>query len=120
MRRFNINVNGTAYDVAVEELSGVGATAPIAAPAPTAPIAAPAPTPVAAGEGKKVESPMPGVIMDVKVQVGDMVKSGQPIVILEAMKMENDIVAPVDGKVTSLLVRKGDSVETNQAIATIA
>lgn len=122
MRKFNITVNGKAYDVAVEEL---GANAPVAAaPAPAAaPVAAPAPAaaPAAvAGEGTKVEAPMPGTIIDVKANVGDTVKAGQVVVVLEAMKMENDIVAPVDGKITSILVKKGDTVNSNDAIATIA
>lgn len=129
MKRFNINVNGTSYDVAVEEL-GEGAApvttaAPAAAPALAAAPAAPAPAPAAApapamGEGAKVEAPMPGTIIDVKVRVGDVVKAGQPIIILEAMKMENDIVAPADGKVTSIVVKKGDSVNSNDVLATIA
>ena len=63
---------------------------------------------------------MPGTIIDVKAKVGDMVKAGQAIVILEAMKMENDIVAPIDGKVTSIVVKKGDTVNSNDTIATIA
>jgi len=123
MRRFNINVNGTAYDVSVEELGASAPAAPAAAPAaPAAPAPAPAPKAAApaAGPGAKVESPMPGTIIDVKVNVGDAVKAGQPIVILEAMKMENDIVAPVDGKVTSIVVKKGDTVNSNDTIATIA
>lgn len=62
---------------------------------------------------------MPGTILDIKVNVGDAVKLGQPIVILEAMKMENDIVAPCDGTVTSIVVKKGDSVDTNQLLATV-
>lgn len=119
MRRFNINVNGKAYDVSVEEL-GAGAAAPVAA----APVAAAAPVvaaPVAApaGAGTKVECPMPGTIIDVKVAVGDAVKAGQPVVILEAMKMENDVVAPADGKVTSVLVKKGDAVSANDVLVTI-
>lgn len=132
MRKFNITVNGKSYDVAVEELGGntAPASAPVAAPAPVAaapaPVAAPAaaPAPAApaavAGDGTKVEAPMPGTIIDVKVSVGDTVKAGQPIVILEAMKMENDIVAPIDGTVTSILVKKGDTVNSNDAIATVA
>lgn len=128
MRRFNINVNGKAYDVQVEEM-GAGATAPVAAPVAAAPVAAPAPAaaPVAAsapaaaaGAGTKVEAPMPGTIVDTKVNVGDTVKAGQVMVILEAMKMENDIVAPIDGTVTSVVVKKGDSVNSNDVIATIA
>ena len=67
-----------------------------------------------------MEAPMPGTILDDKAVVGDTVKAGQPIVILEAMKMENDIVAPVDGKVTSILVKKGDSVNSGDVLATIA
>lgn len=124
MRRFNINVNGTAYDVAVEELGANAApvAAPVAAPAPAPKAAAPAPkaAAVAAGAGAKVEAPMPGTIIAVKVAVGDTVKAGQPVVVLEAMKMENDIVAPVDGKVTSVLVKKGDAVEANATLVTVA
>ena len=132
MKRFNVVVNGKAYDVAVEEL-GAGAApvaaapaapaAPVAAaPAPVAAPAAPAPAaaPAAVGEGAKVEAPMPGTILEVKVAVGDTVKAGQPVVVLEAMKMENDIVAPVDGKVTSIVVKKGDAVNSGDVMATIA
>lgn len=122
MRNFNITVNGKQYTVGVEELGASAATAPVATPAPaTTPAPAAAPTPVAApaGAGEKVTAPMPGTILDIKKNVGDTVKSGEPIIILEAMKMENDIVAPCDGKVTSITVKKGDSVETNQVIATV-
>lgn len=126
MKRFNVVVNGKAYDVAVEEL-GAGAApvaaAPVAAaPAPVAAPATPAPAaaPAAVGEGAKVEAPMPGTILEVKVAVGDTVKAGQPVVVLEAMKMENDIVAPVDGKVTSIVVKKGDAVNSGDVMATIA
>ena len=128
MKRFNVVVNGKAYDVAVEELvAGAApvAAAPVAAaPAPVAAPATPAPAPAAApaavGEGAKVEAPMPGTILEVKVAVGDTVKAGQPVVVLEAMKMENDIVAPVDGKVTSIVVKKGDAVNSGDVMATIA
>lgn len=123
MRRFNINVNGTAYDVQVEE---VGGNAPVATPTPVAtaptptPAAAPAPAPAApVGEGTKVEAPMPGNIVDVKVNVGDSVKAGDVLIVLEAMKMENDIVAPCDGKVTSITVKKGDTVNSNDTLATV-
>lgn len=120
MRRFNINVNGKAYDVSVEEL-GANAAPVAAAPAAAAPapVAAPAPAPVAVGAGAKVEAPMPGTIMAVKVNVGDMVKEGQPVIILEAMKMENDIVAPKAGKITSITVKKGDTVNVNDVLATV-
>lgn len=122
MKRFNITVNGKAYDVAVEELDASSAPA---APAAAAPAAAPAPAPAApaaapaAGAGEKVTAPMPGTILDVKVAVGDSVTKGQVIMILEAMKMENDIVASCDGKITSVLTSKGSSVNSGDALATI-
>ena len=132
MKNYTITVNGTPYNVTVEE----GAAAPVqAAPAPAAaptlapaatptpaPAAAPAPAPATAGgtEGSvKVEAPMPGTILDVKVAVGSSVTSGQVLCILEAMKMENEIVAPQDGTVASVAVNKGDSVEAGQAIITL-
>lgn len=132
MRRFNITVNGKAYDVAVEEANGaapvVATPAPVAAPATTpAPVAAPvvnepAPAPVAAPVegGTDVKAPMPGTIMDVKVNVGDTVERGQVVIVLEAMKMENDIVAPVSGTVASVVARKGDSVNANDILAVIS
>ncbi|MEG0571194.1 MAG: biotin/lipoyl-containing protein, partial [Oscillospiraceae bacterium] len=67
-----------------------------------------------------VMSPMPGTIVDVKVNVGDKVKAGQVLVVLEAMKMENDIVAPTDATVTSVSVKKGDTVNSNDALVTLA
>lgn len=117
MKRFNITVNGKAYDVAVEELDA--SAAPVAATA-AAPIAAPvAAAPAATGAGEKVTAPMPGTILDIKVAVGDTVSKGQVIMILEAMKMENDIVASCDGKVTSVLATKGATVDSGDALATI-
>ena len=121
MKRFNITVNGKAYDVAVEEVTGGApvAAAPAAPVQTAAPAAAPAPVaPVATG-GTAVNSPMPGTILDVKVNVGDTVTEGQVLMILEAMKMENDIVAPVAGKVVAINVKKGDSVNSNDALASI-
>lgn len=128
MRRFNITVNGKAYDVAVEEVNG-GAAPVVAAPAAPAP-AAPAPAPAAAPAapapaapvegGTDVKAPMPGTIMDVKVNVGDTVEKGQVVVVLEAMKMENDIVAPVAGTVASVVAKKGDSVNANDVLAVIS
>ncbi len=117
MRRFHISVNGTAYDVAVEEITGGEATAPVAAPAAPAKPAAPV-APTVAG-GTKVVAPMPGTIVNVNVAVGDTVKEGQVVMILEAMKMENDIVAVCDGKVASIKVNKGDAVESNDLLLTI-
>ena len=113
MRKFNVVVNGENFDVTVDEMGGAPVAAPVAAAAPSAP----APT-VSAG-AHEVDSPMPGTILKVNVKVGDMVKAGQAVVILEAMKMENDIVAPVDGKVVALYVKEGDSVESNSKIASI-
>ncbi len=119
MKRYNITVNGKAYDVAVEEVDAgsAPAAAPVAA-APAAPAAAaPAAAPVA--EGTKVTAPMPGTILDIKVAVGDSVKSGQAICVLEAMKMENDVNAPCDGKVLSINTTKGSSVDTGAVLAVI-
>lgn len=119
MKRFNITVNGKAYDVAVEEVTGNAAPVAAAPVAPTpAPVAA-APAPAPVGEGTKITSPMPGTILDVKVSVGDTVTNGQVLMVLEAMKMENDIVASCDGKITSVGVAKGASVNSGDVLVTI-
>lgn len=115
MKRFNITVNGKAYDVAVEEITDGSAPAPAPAAAPAAPAAAPA----AAGS-VTVKAPMTGTILDVKVNVGDSVSKGQVIAVLEALKMENDIVAPEGGKIASVNVKKGDSVNTGDTIASLS
>ena len=128
MRKFNITVNGNTYEVDVEEITGgvAQAAAPVAAaPVAAAPAAAPAaPKPAAApkaiGEGTKVTAPMPGTIVGVKVKAGDSVKKGDLLVILEAMKMENEIFASVDGTVTGVSVSQGDSVNTGDALVSIA
>lgn len=129
MKRFSVTVNGKAYDVAVEEITGAAPAPVAAAPAPAAAAPAPAPAPAAAlapaaapvaGAGEKVQAPMPGTILDIKVAVGDTVSRGQTVVILEAMKMENDIVASCDGKITSILVSKGDTVNSDDVLVTIA
>lgn len=123
MKRYNITVNGTPYDVAVEEADASGVSAPVAAaPAPAAPApkpAAPAPAPAAVTGGTNVESPMPGVILDVKVNVGDTVSEGQALFVLEAMKMENDVNAPCSGTVASINVSKQANVETGTVLAVI-
>lgn len=136
MRKFNIKVNGQAYEVEVEEVAGGFAPAPVvpvaAAPAPAvAPVAAPAPekaevkatpapAPVAApAGGTQLKAPMPGTIIDFKATNGAAVKKGQTVLILEAMKMENEIVAPADGVIT-FVASKGASVNTDDLLAVIA
>lgn len=125
MKNYTITVNGTPYNVTVEE--GTSSAAPVASVPAPAPAAAPAPqaapkaTPAPAAAGSvKVDAPMPGNILDVKVSNGTAVKAGQVLVILEAMKMENEIVAPQDGTVASINVNKGDTVEAGQTIVTLA
>lgn len=123
MKNYTITVNGTPYNVTVEEGTS-SAPAPVAAaPAPAA-AAAPAPQPKAApapqsAGGISVDAPMPGNILDVKTSVGASVKAGDVLVILEAMKMENEIVAPQDGTVASVNVNKGDTVDAGQTIVTL-
>lgn len=124
MKNYRITVNGTSYDVSVEELAG--GVAPVAAPVAAAPVAAPAAAPAPAPAAKsagagpiKVASPMPGKILDVKANVGDAVKKGQVILILEAMKMENEVVAPEDGTVASIDVASGATVEAGDTLATL-
>ena len=124
MKNYRITVNGTAYDVAVEELAAGAAPAPVAqvaAPvAAPAPAVAPAPAAKSAGAGSiKVASPMPGKILDVKAKVGDAVKKGQVLLILEAMKMENEVVAPEDGTVASIDVAVGAMVEAGDTLASL-
>lgn len=136
MRKFNIKVNGQAYEVEVEEVAGGFAPAPVvpvaAAPSPAvAPVAAPAPekaevkaapapAPVAApAGGTQLKAPMPGTVIDFKATNGAAVKKGQTVLILEAMKMENEIVAPADGVIT-FVASKGASVNTDDLLAVIA
>ena len=120
MKKYTITVNGTAYEVEVEE-AGVVASAPKAAPkAAQAPKAAPAPAPkaaapVAAG-ATTVSAPMPGKVLSVNVKAGDAVKSGDVLLILEAMKMQNEIMAPADGTVSDVRVSAGQTVATGDVM----
>ncbi|NLX71316.1 MAG: biotin/lipoyl-binding protein [Clostridiales bacterium] len=141
MRKFIITVNGKTYEVEVEELGqtgGVVSTPSVqAAPAaPAAPTPPPAPQSAATSEAAKapeqatgsqpvpsgaeaIKAPMPGTILDVRVNVGDEIKKGQVLLILEAMKMENEIMAPRDGKVVSVQVTKGSSVNVDDVMLAI-
>lgn len=121
MKNYTITVNGVAYDVTVEE--GKGAAAPaVRAAAPAAPAAAPAPAAPAAGGAAgavSISAPMPGKILAVKKKAGEAVKAGDPILVLEAMKMENDIVAPQDGVIATIEAAVGDAVESGATLATM-
>lgn len=118
----DVTVNGVNYDVDMEKAAPVAAPvqAPAAQAAP-APAAAPAPTaaPAASGSGKAIVSPLPGVIISVEVKEGAAVKKGQRVAVIEAMKMENDILSDVDGTVTAIHVSKGDTVAEDAKIVTI-
>lgn len=142
MKKFLINVNGNQYDVQVEEVrdgsvpvyAAPTASAPVKAPAAPvaaapAPVAAPAPAAAPAAEKKavssgatgsvKVMAPMPGTILKVVANVGDAVKRGSVLVVLEAMKMENEIVAPSEGVVASINVSRGASVNAGDLLASL-
>lgn len=129
MRKFLVNVNGTSYEVEVEEIATGAApvAAPVAAPAPVAaapapvaaPAAAPAPVAAPAAGAASVSAPMPGNILDVKVKVGDAVSEDTVVVLLEAMKMENEIFAGVNGKVTAVNVVKGATVNSGDVLVVI-
>ena len=122
MKNYRVTVNGVAYDVVVEELNGSAAPAPVAAPV-AAPKTAPAPAaaPKASGNAGAiaVKAPMPGNLIKVNVKVGDAVKKGAVLCVLEAMKMENDIMAPADGVVASVEAAQGASVATDAVLVTL-
>lgn len=134
--KYMVTLNGKKYEIEVEEgqaivnsvttapMAGAPvAAAPAVAPAPVAAPAAPAPAPAAApaapADGTNAVCPMPGTILDVKASVGQAVKAGDVLFILEAMKMENDIVSPADGTVKQILVSKGSTVSTDDVLAVI-
>lgn len=132
--KYVVTVNGERYEVEVERVDGKSSslsrkqmergvrTEPavsVAAPVvPAAPVAA-APAASNAGGGSAVVSPMPGVILDIKVKEGDSVSEGQAVVILEAMKMENEIVSEFTGTVSAIRVKKGDTVDTDAVLVEI-
>lgn len=123
MKTYTITVNGKAYAVTVEE-GAAAAGAPVAAPvaaAPAAPAAAPASAAAPAGAAGSIQvtAPMPGKVVAVKASVGQAVKKGEVVLVLEAMKMENDIVAPEDGTIASINVANGDAVESGAVLATL-
>ena len=129
--KYKVTLNGRTYEVEVEhgkamlldEYEAIApapvAAAPAAAPVAAAPVAAPAAAPAVTGAGEAVTAPMPGNILKVNVNVGDAVKEGQVLVVLEAMKMENEIMAPKNGTVTQVVVSKGSTVDTGAPLVVI-
>lgn len=124
--KYQVKVDGKVFEVEVEKVGGAPKSlsmadfgqpaAPAAPQAAPAPKAEPAPAPAASGSGENVVAPMPGNILKVLVNDGDQVSAGDVVVILEAMKMENEIVAPADGTI-SMKVKVGETVDTDQVIA---
>ena len=119
MKHLTVTVNGVAYDVTVEETAGGAVAAPAAAPAPAPAAAAPAAAPAGSAGAVAVNAPMPGNILDVRVKPGDSVKAGDTLLILEAMKMENEISAPQDGTIASVNVSKGDTVNSGDLLCSM-
>ena len=118
MKKYNVTVNGTAYEITLEVVDAADVKATPAAPAATpAPAVAPAAAPA---DGESVNAPMPGTILAVNVQNGTAVKKGDVLMVLEAMKMENEIMAPCDGTVASVNVTKGAAVDTGAVLCVIA
>jgi len=119
MKNYRVIVNGVEYDIAIEQVEAGQVTpqqpprAPQAAPAPS-------PQPQAVPGGEDIKAPMPGTILSLGVKQGDQVKKGQVLLILEAMKMENEILAPRDGKVAALAVQAGQTGETGALLCTLA
>ena len=132
--KYKVTLKGVTYEVEVEKGEAIlldeyeakapaapAAAAPApAAAAPAAPAAAPAAPAAAPGKGDPVVSPLPGTVLDVKVTVGQAVKAGDVLMLVEAMKMENEIPAPKDGTVTAIVTPKGTTVDTGTVLLTIA
>lgn len=123
MKKYCVTVNGKRYEVEVEEVNGDFAPASSIdvpkASAPVQEVKAETAAPVKAGSGERIDSPMPGTILKVNVQEGAMVKKGDVLIILEAMKMENEIMAPRDGKIVQVAVAKGATVNTGDALVVL-
>lgn len=130
--KYTATLNGKQYEVELERIDAyepmprygeapVAAPAAPAAPAPAPAPAAPAPAPAAApaAGATTVEAPMPGKILNIKVSAGQAVKFGETVIVMEAMKMETEIVAPADGTVAQILVKAGDAVDTGAALVTL-
>ncbi|MBU0928838.1 MAG: biotin/lipoyl-binding protein [Spirochaetes bacterium] len=126
VKKYRVTVNGQSYEVGVEELgsaaSPVGAPAPAQAPAAhaPAPVAAPVPAAATAATAGTVKAPMPGTVLSLKVAAGQAVKRGDVLLILEAMKMENEISAPADGTVAAIRVQAGSTVNTGDPMVDLA
>lgn len=112
MKKYKVNVNGTAYEVEIEEMTGAPTVA-------AAPVAASAAAPAASGAGESITSPMPGNILAVNVTAGQAVKKGDVLMVLEAMKMENEIMCPRCGVVASVNTSKGASVESGTLLCVL-
>lgn len=118
-KMLNVNVNGADYQVELENAPVAAPAAPVAAAAAPAPAAAPAAAPKPAGAGQTIKSPLPGIIISIDVKEGQAIQRGQKVAVIEAMKMENDILAESDGTITAIHAHKGDSVLEGADIVTI-